>query len=79
MYRHFKGGLYEVLDLAVHSETLEEMVVYRHLDGDDARLWVRPATMFSDTLERDGTIIRRFTSVESTPDTPSNTPATSSS
>ena len=44
-YRHFKGGLYEVIGMASHSETLEEMVVYRALYGEGG-LWVRPATMW---------------------------------
>lgn len=60
IYRHFKGGKYEVLDTVKHSETLEEMVLYRHLD-DDGGLWVRPKAMFEETIERDGKIMPRFT------------------
>lgn len=52
-YRHFKGGVYELLGVARHSETLEPMVVYRALYGDGG-LWVRPASMWSETVERDG-------------------------
>ena len=52
-YRHFKGNEYEVLGVARHSETLEDMVVYRALYGDGG-LWVRPASMWSETVERDG-------------------------
>ena len=52
-YRHFKGSEYEVIGTARHSETLEEMVVYRALYGEGG-LWVRPAAMWSDTVERDG-------------------------
>lgn len=52
-YRHFKGGIYEVLGLARHSETGESMVVYRALYGEGG-LWVRPASMWSQTVERDG-------------------------
>lgn len=59
-YRHFKGGLYEVIGIAKHSESLEHMVVYRALYGDGA-LWVRPESMWNDTVVRDGTAFRRFT------------------
>lgn len=58
-YRHFKGGEYEVIGVAKHSETLEETVVYRALYGDGG-LWVRPARMWDDTIERDGKTFRRF-------------------
>ena len=51
-YRHFKGSEYEVIGTARHSETLEEMVVYRALYGEGG-LWVRPAAMWSETVERD--------------------------
>ena len=59
-YRHFKGGLYEVLGVARHSETEEPMVVYRALYGEGG-LWVRPADMWNETVERDGKTCRRFT------------------
>lgn len=59
-YRHFKGKEYEVLDVARHSETEEELVVYRALYGDFG-LWVRPARMWNETVERDGKTFRRFT------------------
>ena len=59
-YRHFKGNEYEVLYLAKHSETLEPMVVYRALYGDRG-VWVRPALMWNETVERDGKTYRRFT------------------
>ena len=59
-YRHFKGGEYEVLGLATHSETEEPMVVYRPLYGERG-LWVRPASMWNETVERDGKTFRRFT------------------
>ena len=52
-YRHFKGNEYEVIGTARHSETLEELVVYRAL-YDDGGLWVRPAAMWSETVDRDG-------------------------
>ena len=59
-YRHFKGNEYEVVGLAKHSETLEELVVYRALYGGRG-LWVRPAAMWNETVERDGVTCRRFT------------------
>ena len=59
-YRHFKGGEYEVVGLAKHSETMEEMVVYRALYGERG-LWVRPASMWNETVERNGKTFRRFT------------------
>ena len=52
-YRHFKGNEYQVLGVARHSETEEEMVVYRALYGERG-LWVRPAAMWCETVERDG-------------------------
>ena len=58
-YRHFKGGEYEVLGLATHSETEEPMVVYRPLYGERG-LWVRPAAMWNELVERDGKRVRRF-------------------
>lgn len=65
LYRHYKGGLYEVIDLARHSETLEVMVVYRALYGERG-LWVRPARMFNETILVDGQLRPRFLS-ESNP------------
>ena len=62
-YRHFKGGEYEVLGVARHSETQEEMVVYRALYGDGG-LWVRPAAMWNETVERDGKTYQRFIYME---------------
>ena len=58
-YRHFKGMEYEVLFVAKHSETLEEMVVYRALYGDGG-VWVRPAKMWNETVARDGKVLPRF-------------------
>ena len=52
-YRHFKGNLYEVIGVARHSETQEEMVVYRALYGEYG-LWVRPAVMWTETVDREG-------------------------
>ena len=59
-YRHFKGKEYEVLGIARHSETEEELVVYRALYGDFG-LWVRPVSMWNETVERDGKTFHRFT------------------
>ena len=59
-YRHFKGKEYEVLGVARHSETEEELVVYRALYGDFG-LWVRPVSMWNETVERDGKTVHRFT------------------
>lgn len=58
-YRHFKGNEYEVLYLARHSETLEDMVVYRALYGEHG-VWVRPAAMWNELITRDGETKRRF-------------------
>ncbi len=62
-YRHFKGGEYEVVGMARHSETMEEMVVYRAL-YDEGTLWVRPAVMWEETVEREGQTFPRFTPIE---------------
>lgn len=61
-YRHFKGNEYEVIGLAKHSETLELMVVYRPLYGEGG-LWVRPAAMWNEMVERDGKTYCRFTRI----------------
>ena len=58
-YRHFKGEDYQVLGVAVHSETGEELVVYRALYGAGG-LWVRPAAMWTETVERNGMAEPRF-------------------
>ena len=64
IYEHFKGKRYEVISTAYHSETLEEFVVYRALYESPAfglnALWVRPKTIFLETVERDGKIMPRF-------------------
>ena len=62
-YRHFKGNEYEVIAIAKHSETLELLVVYRALYGA-GEVWVRPASMWNETLEKDGKLYRRFTFIE---------------
>jgi hypothetical protein len=58
-YRHFKGGLYEVLGVAKHSETDEEFVVYQPLYGAGG-LWVRPRAMFLETVTAGGAAVPRF-------------------
>ena len=58
-YRHFKGNEYEVLFIAHHSESLEDMVVYRALYGG-GDVWVRPASMWNETVSHDGEIVKRF-------------------
>jgi hypothetical protein len=58
-YRHFKGKEYELVGIAAHSETMEPMVVYRALYGDHG-LWVRPAAMWNEIVERDGYCGPRF-------------------
>ena len=58
-FRHFKGNLYRLEGFAKDSETLEEMVVYRALYGERG-LWVRPAKMFFEAIERDGKAMKRF-------------------
>ncbi len=58
-YRHYKGPEYEVLGVAKHSETEEEMVVYRTLYGDFS-LWVRPLSMFTEQVDQEGTSVLRF-------------------
>jgi len=64
-FRHFKGNLYRIEGFAKFTETLEEMVVYRALYGERG-LWVRPAKMFFETIERDGKQMKRFELVDKT-------------
>jgi hypothetical protein len=58
-YRHYKGNLYEVIDVARHSETLEHMVVYKALYGDFG-MWVRPLKMFCESVTVSGHTQKRF-------------------
>lgn len=62
-YRHFKGNLYEVIGVANHSETMEPMVVYRALYGEQG-LWVRPAAMWNETVVKENYTGPRFCFVE---------------
>lgn len=59
LYRHYKGNLYEVIDVAMHSETEEKMVVYRALYGEGG-LWVRPLEMFVQSVAVEGVQVPRF-------------------
>ena len=59
-YRHYKGNEYLVVDIATHSETEEEMVVYKALYGD-GKLWVRPLSMWNEKVEANGKEVLRFT------------------
>jgi hypothetical protein len=67
-YQHFKGNLYQVIGVAHHSETLEELVVYRalykHEVYGDNSLWVRPKKMFLENVVVNGKEIPRFALVE---------------
>ena len=59
-YRHYKGGEYTVIGIGRHSETLEDMVIYRAEYGD-GDIWVRPLDMWFDTVIKDGEKMQRFT------------------
>ena len=63
IYRHYKGNNYKLLAVATHSETLEKMVVYQALYGDRG-VWVRPLSMFTETVEKDGQRLKRFQLIE---------------
>ena len=62
-YKHFKGNEYEVIGIAKHSETLEEMVVYRALYGEGG-IWVRPRNMWNETVVHNGETVKRFTKID---------------
>jgi hypothetical protein len=68
IYKHYKGSLVEAIGIALHSETLEKMVVYKKLEAHNGHpagtLWVRPLTMFQETVKIDGKEIPRFALVE---------------
>ncbi len=61
-YQHYKGNFYEVIGVVKHSETLEELVLYKQLYGEGA-LWVRPLSMFLETITIDGVTKSRFEKV----------------
>lgn len=60
IYRHYKGNKYELLYIANHSETLEKMVVYRALYGEN-EVWVRPLSMWDEEVTVNGVTLKRFT------------------
>ena len=63
LYRHYKGGVYRVVCVAHHSETLEDMVVYEAVDGSTG-FWVRPASMWNETVTAaDGRTVPRFSPI----------------
>jgi len=64
VYKHYKGQIYEVIGTARHSETLEELVVYKAAyQPEGNNIWVRPIKMFLETLLIDGKDIKRFSKV----------------
>lgn len=72
-YQHYKGPLYQVLGVVRHSETLEALVLYHPLEGDQA-LWVRPWSMFTGQVEVDGVQMVRFSLVQNQADQTQATP-----
>lgn len=60
-YKHYKGKEYQVLGVAKHSETLEELVIYEALyENPEGKMWVRPKKMFEEAVEVDGKTVQRF-------------------
>jgi hypothetical protein len=62
LYRHYKGNLYLVLEIATHSESLETVVVYQAMYGEK-KVWVRPLEMFADYVNTEQGLVRRFAEV----------------
>ena len=60
VYEHYKGKQYQVLGVAHHSETMEELVVYEALYETEMKLWVRPLAMFLEEVEVNGEMVPRF-------------------
>lgn len=72
IYRHYKGNLYELIDIVRHSETLEEMVLYQPLyvsKDFPGQMWVRPLKMFFEKVEIEGKKIPRFEFIKTKPST----------
>lgn len=64
LYKHYKGQLYEVIGTARHSETLEELVIYKaSYQKEGENLWVRPRAMFEEIIEVEGTSLPRFSKI----------------
>ena len=63
IYKHYKGNMYELLDVVNHSETLEKMVLYKALYGD-MELWVRPIDMWDEEVVVNGEKVKRFQYIE---------------
>ncbi len=64
LYKHYKGNMYEVIGIAKHSETLEEMVVYKATYQEEPyNMWVRPKAMFLEKIEINGKLIERFSKI----------------
>lgn len=64
LYKHYKGNIYEVIGFAKHSETQEEYVVYKATyQNNEPNLWVRPKKMFFETIEINGSFLKRFTKI----------------
>ncbi len=68
-YRHYKGNDYQVYSVVTHSETLEPLVLYRALYGDKG-LWVRPLSMFLETVDVNGETLARFSLVDASTESP---------
>jgi len=68
LYKHYKGNIYEVIGIARHSETLEELVVYKATyQPEGENLWVRPVSMFTETVTVNGAEVKRFEKTEESP------------
>ena len=66
-YKHFKGDIMEVVGIALHSENLEEFVLYKHVSGKrkgEENFWVRPIKMFLEEVEVNGKKVKRFEYIE---------------
>jgi len=57
-YKHYKGNFYEVLFIAKHTETEEQLVIYKSLDAN--KIWARPISMWNEVVEIDGKKVKRF-------------------
>lgn len=62
-YRHYKGNVYKVIDFAIHSETMEELVIYQDVMNAD-KIWARPASMWNEMVNLNGRQVRRFQLIE---------------